>query len=163
MNPRPTTVLFLSTGNAARGIMAEALLRDKGGGRFIAFSAGYKILPEVDPRTLRLLADEGVPTDGTHTKGWGEFFASPRSLLVDIIITLSEEARANCPQWPGDPVRVHWPVEDPLAASTADECDCKLKKCLTVLQARIAALIKQRAPHSPVELMLQLRNIASVV
>ena len=163
MNPRPTTVLFLSTGNAARGILAEALLRHKGGARFAAASAGYAMLPEVDPLALRLLADESIPTDGLHTKGWSEFFESPRSILVDIIITLSEEARAHCPQWPGDPVRVHWPVDAPLSASDDDQRDSKFRKCFSILQNRVDALIKQRAPHSPVELMLQLRSIAAVV
>jgi len=163
MNPRPTSVLFLSTGNAARGILAEALLRHKGDTRFAAASAGYRMLPEVDPLVLNLLADEGIPTDGLHTKGWSEFFASPRSILVDIIITLSEEARTHCPQWPGDPVRVHWPVDDPLSTSDDDRRDWKLRKCFTTLQNRVDALIKQRAPHSPVELMLQLRSIAAVV
>ena len=163
MNPRPTTVLFLSTGNAARGILAEALLRHIGGERFAAASAGYHMLPEIDPQALTLLADEGIPTDGLHTKGWNEFFASPRSILVDIIITLSEEARAHCPQWPGDPVRVHWPVDDPLSAIDDDRREWTFRKCFTTLQNRVNALIKQRAPHSPVELMLQLKSIAAVV
>ena len=163
MNPRPTTVLFLSTGNAARGILAEALLRQIGGTRFVAHSAGYEMLPSVDPQTLKILSAEGVPTNGLHTKGWNEFFASPRSLFVDIIITLSEEARAHCPQWPGDPVRVHWPVDDPLAESDADRRDWKFRKCFSTLKNRVEALIKQRIAHSPVELMLQLRSIAAVV
>jgi len=163
MNPQPTTVLFLSTGNAARGILAEALLRHKAGPRFIACSAGYNMSPEVDPQTLALLASEGISLDNLHTKGWNEFFQSPQSILVDVIVTLSEEARANCPQWPGDPVRVHWPVDDPLAAADADRREWKFRKCFSTMQNRVDALIKQRAPHSPVELMLQLRSIAAVV
>ena len=163
MNPRPTTVLFLSTGNAARGILAEALLRHKGGDRFVAHSAGYSMQPRVDAQVLELLSSEHVSTAHLHTKGWNEFFQSPSSILVDVIVTLSEEARAHCPQWPGDPVRVHWPVDDPMAATDADQRDWKLRKCFNTLQNRVDALIKQRAPHSPVELMLQLRSIAAVV
>ena len=163
MNPAPTTVLFLSTGNAVRGIMAEALLRHQGGVRFEALSAGYLMAPQVDPQTLRLLAAEEISIDGLHTKGWNQFFQSPRSILVDVIVTLSEEARANCPQWPGDPVRVHWPVDDPQAALDDDMREWKLRKCFSTMQNRVEALIKQRAPHSPVELMLQLRSIAAVV
>jgi arsenate reductase (thioredoxin) len=163
MNPTPTTVLFLSTGNAARGILAEALLRHFGGDRFIAFSAGYTALPKVNPRVLQLLEDNGVYTEGLQPKDWKDFFESPRSILVDVIVTLSEEARAFCPQWPGDPVRVHWPVDDPGVAFDDDERESKFRKCFDTMQNRVDALIKQRAPHSPVELMFQLRSIASVV
>ena len=163
MPQRPTTVLFLSTANAVRGVMAEALLRHKGCERFQALSAGYTMAPKVDRQALALLQDCGVCIDGLHSKNWREYFESPRSILVDVIVTLSEEARANCPQWPGDPVRVHWPVDDPLAAATPDAREWKFKKCLSTLQNRVEALTKQRAPHSPVELMLQLRNIAAVV
>ena len=129
INPAPTTVLFLSTGNAVRGIMAEALLRHHGGVRFEALSAGYSMLPRVDCQTLTLLDAEEISTDGLHTKSWNEYFQSPRSILVDVIVTLSEEARANCPQWPGDPVRVHWPVDDPKAATDDDAREWKLRKC----------------------------------
>ncbi len=163
MNPSPTTVLFLSTGDAARGILAEALLRHKGGERFVAHSAGYAMASKVDPRTLELLEDNGIFTDDLTPKGWKDFFESPRSILVDVIVTLSEEARANCPQWPGDPVRVHWPVDDPSAATSEDERESKFRKCFATMQNRVESLIKQRAPHSPVELMLQLRSIAAVV
>ncbi len=163
MNLSETTVLFLSTGDAARGILAEALLRHKGGERFVVHSAGYRMLPRVDPNVLSILSEEDISRDGLHTKGWNEFFQSPRSILIDVIVTLSEEARSYCPQWPGDPVRVHWPVDDPLAAATSDARDWKLRKCFATLQNRVDALIKQRAPHTPVELMLQFRNIASVV
>jgi arsenate reductase len=118
---------------------------------------------EVDPSVLALLGSEEISTDGLHTKGWQEYFAAPRSILVDVIVTLSEEARVNCPQWPGDPVRVHWPVDDPMAAVTPDARDWKLRKCYNTLRDRVDALIKQRKPHSPDELLLQLRNIAAVV
>jgi protein-tyrosine-phosphatase len=117
----------------------------------------------IHPQTLAILLAESVSTDGLHTKGWNEFFQSPSSILVDVIVTLSEEARAHCPQWPGDPIRVHWPVDDPMAANTQDEREWKFKKCFATLQNRVDALIKQRAAHTPVELMLQLRAIASVV
>jgi len=163
VNTSQTTVLFLSTGDAARGILAEGLLRHKGEERFSAISAGYRPLLRTAPQALDLLEADGVCIKGLHPKGWKDFFESPRSILVDVIVTLSEEARANCPHWPGDPVRVHWPVDDPMAASCADECESKFRQCYAVMKNRVDALMKQRAPHSPVELMLQLRGISAVV
>ncbi|MDD3371844.1 MAG: arsenate reductase ArsC [Alphaproteobacteria bacterium] len=163
MNPRPTAVLFLSTGNAARGLMAEALLRHLGEDRFVAFSAGYAPLAKASPRALRILGDNAIFTGGLTPKSWIDFFESPRSILVDIIVTLSEEAQQHCPAWPGDPVRVHWPVGDPLAALNEDECESKIRSCYESLRNKVGTLIKQRAPHSAIELMLQLRSIAAIV
>jgi protein-tyrosine-phosphatase len=164
MNPTPTTVLFLSTGDAARGIIAEALLRHTGGDRFVAFSAGYQSLIKVDPRALQILDENNIYIKDLQPKSMLDFFESPRSILVDVIVTLSEEARENCPQWPGDPVRVHWPVDDPCAGTLSDdERESKFIKCFDTMKNRVDALIKQRAPQSATELMFQVRSIASVV
>jgi len=163
MNRASTTVLFLSTGDAARGLLAEGLLKNRGGFRFSAFSAGYRILPKADPRALEMLEENGISAAGLYPKNIQEFFDSPRALLVDVIVTLSEEARALYSPWPGDPIRVHWPVDDPLAAADISERDSKFRKCFMTLQNRVDALIKQRVPQSPVDLMFQLRSIAAVV
>ncbi len=159
----PTAVLFLSTGNAARSVMAEALLRHLSNERFVAFSAGFAPLAKASPRALRILKEHNILTDGLSPKGWVDFFRSPRSILVDVIVTMSEEARDNCPEWPGDPTRVHWPVDDPLAATNDDECESMFRRCFDIVQNRVSALVKQRPPQSPTELMLQLRSIAAVM
>ncbi len=164
MNARPMTVLFLSTGNAARSLIAEALLRAKGGVRFNARSAGFRPWENPHSQTLALLATEGLSTEGMHAKGWGEFLASAHLLKIDVIVTLSEEARSNCPiSWPGSPVRVHWPVDDPLAADKADVREWKFRKCFATLENRITSLVRNRAAQSPDELLMQLKDIAMVV
>lgn len=71
MSLKPLLVLFLSTGNAARSQIAEALLNAKGSERFTARSAGFKPLPAVHPETLALLESEGLTTEHLHTKNWG--------------------------------------------------------------------------------------------
>lgn len=160
---KPLMVLFLSDGNAARGILAEALLREKGGMRFMARSAGSRPAAGVHPHTLALLQADGINTDGLHTKGWNEFLASAHILKIDVIVTLSEEARVNSPIWPGNPVRVHWPVDDPLAAEKPDVMEWKFRKCFATLENRIAALVKTRTAQSTCELLLQLKDIGMVV
>jgi len=164
MNARPMTVLFLSTGNAARSLLAEALLRAKGGIRFIARSAGSRPLVAAHSQTLALLQAEGLSIEGLHAKSWGEFLASAHLMRIDVIVTLSEEARVNCPvPWPSDPVRVHWPVDDPLSANKADVMEWKFRKCFATLENRITTLVRNRAAQSPAELLLQLKDIAMVV
>jgi protein-tyrosine-phosphatase len=164
MNQKPLTILFVSTGNAARGILAEAIMRHKAGHRFNPRSAGMRPLAEVHPEALALLTAENIPTTGLHTKGIGEFLAAARLVPIHVIVTLSEEAKADCPaQWPGDPVRVHWTVDDPLSSDKADQREWKFRKCFTVLETRIGALIKTKVAQSSSELLLQLKDVGMVV
>jgi len=137
-------------------------LRHHGQEKFVVFSAGYQALTKPNPRVLEILDDHGIYAEGLQPKGWKAFYDSPRAILVDVIVTLSEEAMNHCPIWPGNPVRVHWPVDDPMTATDADEEESKFRHCFETLRNRIDALIKQRAPHSATELMLQLRSIACV-
>jgi arsenate reductase len=163
MNIKPLLVLFLSTGNAARSQIAETLLNAKGSDRFTARSAGFKPLSAVHVETLDLLRSEGLATENLHAKGWGEFLASAHIVKVDVIVTLSEEARLNCPVWPGDPVRVHWTVDDPLGTERADVREWKFRKCFATLEARINTLVRHKLPQTPGELFLKLKDIGMVV
>ncbi len=143
--------------------MAEAILRHGGGQRFVAFSAGCSPLARPDPRAIALLNENDISSGSLQPKDMMRFFESPRSILVDVIVTLSEEARLSCPEWPGEPLRVHWPVDDPCAAPTGDEIDTRFRKAFDIVRNRVAALIRQRAPQSAIDLMFQLRSIAAVV
>jgi arsenate reductase len=68
MTGRPINVLFLCTGNTARSILAESILRHRGGGRFNAHSAGSHPKGAVNPTALALLRARGLPTDGLSSK-----------------------------------------------------------------------------------------------
>jgi arsenate reductase (thioredoxin) len=55
MSERILNVLFLYTGNSARSILAESILRREGDGRFHAFSAGSQQKVAVHPLALKVL------------------------------------------------------------------------------------------------------------
>ena len=59
MTDRIRNVLFLCTGNSARSILAESILRKDGSGRFEAFSAGCQPKGEVNRMELEVLAEFG--------------------------------------------------------------------------------------------------------
>lgn len=156
-------VLFLSTGNAARSLMAEALLNAKGSDRYTAKSAGFAPVPAVPAATLHWLAAAGLSTQGLRSKSWDEYVACAAFMPMDVVVTLSEEARLYAPVFPNDPVRVHWALDDPLGAPRAEMQEWKFRKCLSVLDTRLSALVRGRVPASSAELYLQLKDLSMVI
>jgi arsenate reductase len=75
MSERPFNVLFLCTGNTARSVLAEGILRKDGVGRFNVFSAGSHPKGKINPFALKVLEAYGYPTDGYRSKSWDEFAA----------------------------------------------------------------------------------------
>ena len=66
-------VLFICSGNSARSIFAEALLRDLGKGKFQAFSAGTRPNSELNPFALEILKRNGHDTSSLRSKHVSEF------------------------------------------------------------------------------------------
>jgi arsenate reductase len=101
-------VLFLCTGNTARSILAEGILRKDGAGRFNAFSAGSQPKGTVNPFALKVLDSLGYPAHGFRSKGWDEF-AGPDAPVMDFIFTVCDSAAGEaCPVWLGHPATAHW-------------------------------------------------------
>lgn len=114
-------ILVLCTGNSARSILLESILTHRSDGRITAWSAGSKPAGQVHPQSLILLAQMGFPTEGLTSQSWDDY-AKPDAPVMDAVITVcGSAAEEECPYWPGAPVRAHWGVEDPAAASADDQ------------------------------------------
>lgn len=136
-------VLFICSGNSARSIFAEALLRDLGRGRFRAFSAGTRPGPAPHPFALELLRRNGHDVTGLRSKSIAEF-QQPDAPVMDFVFTVCDTAAAEeCPPWPGQPITAHWGLPDPVKAEgTEAERVLAFSRSYATLRRRIAAFVE---------------------
>jgi len=117
---QPYKILFLCTGNSARSIMGEYLMREMGRGKFEAHSAGADPTGKVNPFALAVLKNHfGIDASDARSKSWEEF--SENGVEFDFVITVCDNAKESCPVWPGQPVVAHWGSPDPAAFEGTDE------------------------------------------
>ena len=106
-------VLFLCTHNAARSIMAEAILQKCGGERFHAYSAGSDPIAEPNPAVIEKLRAFGHDTTSLRSKSWDEF-TGPNAPRMDFVITLCDTLHGQtCPEFDKLAVTGAWPLPDP--------------------------------------------------
>jgi arsenate reductase len=139
---RVYNVLFLCTGNTARSVLAEGILRKDGAGRFNAFSAGSQPKGIVNPFALKVLSAYGYPTDGFRSKSWDEF-AGADAPKMDFVFTVCDSAAGEtCPFWPGQPMTAHWGIEDPAAVDGTDiQKEAAFVSAFKYLRNRISVFI----------------------
>ncbi len=115
----PYKVLILCTGNSARSVLGEYLLRAKGRDRFEVFSAGSHPTGRVNPLAVRTIREKyNLDASDARSKSWDEF----KGVKFDFVITVCDNAKEACPVWPGQPMIAHWGSPDPAGAEgTEDE------------------------------------------
>ena len=130
-------VLILCTGNSCRSILGEATFNHLAPEGWRAISAGSKPAGYVHPRSLALLAREGISTEGYHSKSWDSLPVTP-----EIVISVCGNAAGEqCPAYLGPVMRAHWGVEDPAhVTGSEEEIDAAFMHAYRTLRARIQAL-----------------------
>ena len=134
---KPIRVLFLCTENSARSQIAEALTRDLSKGRVEAYSAGSHP-STIHPYAVSVLAAAGIDIDQQRSKHFDEFSGQS----FDCIITLCDRVLEVCPNFPGDPERIHWSFPNPAAVEgTEDEKYRAFEQTSIQLTTRIRLLL----------------------
>jgi len=143
MGDKTWNVLFICSGNSARSLFAEALLRDLGKARFTAFSAGTRPGTSPNPFALEVLERGGHDTSVLRSKDISEF-QQPGAPVMDFVFTVCDTAAAEeCPPWPGQPITGHWGLPDPVKAKGTDaEKALVFAKTYGALRRRIAAFVE---------------------
>ncbi|HVP44403.1 MAG TPA: arsenate reductase ArsC [Terriglobales bacterium] len=140
--PGAYNVLFLCTGNSARSIMAEAILKRKGLPNFVAYSAGSHPAGEVNPEAIKQLQAAHLPTGGLRSKSWEEFAGEGAPAMNFVFTVCDNAAKEVCPVWPGQPMTAHWGIPDPAAVvGSPTEVSRAFREAFVALDRRISLFI----------------------
>jgi protein-tyrosine-phosphatase len=155
MTTQPFKILFLCTGNSARSILGEYLIRRIGRHRFESYSAGAQPSGKVNPIVLRVLKENyNIDASEARSKSWSEY----KDVKFDFVITVCDNAKESCPNWPGQPIIAHWGSADPATFAGTEEEKYRLT-------AQVAMQIQRRIDlfcSLPLEKMEWLKLSASV-
>ncbi|APX12031.1 arsenate reductase/protein-tyrosine-phosphatase family protein [Tateyamaria omphalii] len=120
MSDQKHTVLFICTGNSARSIFAEAIMRNEAGDRFNVHSAGTKPTSELNPFAVEMLQQKGIDPGDLRAKNVSEF-QGPDAPHLDFVFTVCDlAANEECAPWEGQPISAHWGLPDPVKAEGTD-------------------------------------------
>ena len=136
-------VLFLCTGNSARSQMAEGYLRHLAGDRFEVESAGIE--PKgVNPLAVAAMREVGIDISGHQSKAAGSLLERP----FRYVVTVCDNAHERCPIFPGAVKRLHWPLDDPAAATgTEAERLAVFRRVRDEIAERIQAFLRDNPAH----------------
>jgi arsenate reductase len=110
---RKINVLFLCTGNSCRSQMAEGWARTLLSDDCVAYSAGI-VAHGINPMAARVMSEAGVDI----TTQLSQRIEQLPVIAWDMVITVCDNAREQCPYLPGVAITVHHSFDDPPALAT---------------------------------------------
>ena len=113
----PPTILILCTGNSCRSHLAEGILRAATGGRVKVASAGSQPAGHVHPMAVEVMKEIEIDISSHTSKHLNDFLEHD----IHTVITVCGNADSECPVFPGQVQKYHWPFEDPVLAKGSDE------------------------------------------
>ena len=110
-------ILIICTGNSCRSQMAEGILKSFNPSLEI-YSAGTRPEKEVNPHAVQVMKEIGLDISGSYPKSVDIFTGE----AFDIVITVCNNARENCPVFTGKVGRrIHLGFDDPADARGTEE------------------------------------------
>ena len=116
MTTQKPKVLFLSTGDATRGLIAEGFLRTLTGDRFDVVSAGVKT-GALDPLAGQVMKEAGIDISGQKSKS----ISYSLKQRFGHVIAICDLAKERSPIFPFSLGILHWNIVDPNSATGLPE------------------------------------------
>lgn len=128
-------VLAICIHNSARSQMTEEFLRLCGDDLFDVESAGVEP-GSINPIVAELLLEEGIDIREKATQSVFDLHKAGRSFDY-VIAVCDKEAAEQCPIYPSERERFHWPFPDPSRAEgTAEEKKEYIRPIMEQIRAR---------------------------
>ncbi|MBK9399702.1 MAG: arsenate reductase ArsC [Bacteroidetes bacterium] len=109
-------ILVLCTGNSCRSQIAEGYLRHFAGDKANVYSAGIET-HGVNPRAIAIMKEDGIDI-AAHTSNHVDEYMN---IDFDLILTVCDNAKENCPYFPSKAKRFHYNFPDPAKANGSEE------------------------------------------
>ena len=109
-------LLVLCTGNSCRSQMAEGWLRHYLSDKVNVYSAGIET-HGVNPWAVAVMKEAGIDISNHTSNHIDEY----RDIEFDLILTVCDHAKENCPYFPSHAKRVHNSFPDPAGATGSEE------------------------------------------
>ena len=131
-------ILFICTGNTCRSQIAEGLLRSMSPEHYEVFSAGSQP-SEVHPMSIVVMQEIGIDISN-HTS---DPISNYLNKKIDTVITVCDNAKQICPNFPGKVEKIHWNIEDPFRGWSLDSKDLdNFRKIREEIRERIIDFIE---------------------
>ncbi len=109
-------ILVLCTGNSCRSQMAEGYLRYFAKDKARVYSAGIET-HGLNPRAIAAMKEDGIDISHHTSNNINEY----RNIDFDFVITVCDNAKENCPYFPGTAQKFHYNFPDPAKAKGNEE------------------------------------------
>jgi arsenate reductase len=127
-------LLFLCVANSARSQIAEGWARHLAPRGRGVHSAGSEP-GSLNPYAVEVMAEVGIDISGHVSK---PVSAVPLDRIGTVVTLCADEL---CPVLPGEVVRLHWPLPDPVGPGTPDEQRARFRAARDEIERRVRALL----------------------
>jgi len=137
------SVLFVCIHNSARSQIAEAFLRQMGGSRFEAASAGIEA-GRLNPLAVETMQEIGMDISGSPVTNVFDLLRQGKRF--DYVITVCDDSSGErCPLFPGQAERLHWPCGDPAKLTGSREEQLEgIRLIREQIRQRVAWFVEER-------------------
>ena len=132
-------IIFICTGNSCRSQIAEGLFRNEAGDKFEVFSAGSHP-SRLRPAAIKVMAEWGIDIQKQKSEKIDKYLKKG----IDTVITICDNAKDTCPNFPNVEVNIHWSIKDPFHSWNDHEKDLEpYRIARDEIKTRIEALLQK--------------------